>query len=133
MFLEILQNLQENTCASLFLNKVRPATLSKKRLWHRGFHVNFAKFLRTPFTEHLTATASVCLFSPLAVLLENKSNVENIFLTEGTTRSPWYWNASKQGPSFQCWRFFYSGFFLLLLFVFLLGFARLSFAAVFDY
>ena len=32
----------------------RPATLLKKRLWHRSFPVNFAKFLRTPFlTEHL--------------------------------------------------------------------------------
>ena len=41
---------------SLFFNKVaglRPATLSKKRLWHRCFPLNFAKFLRTPFfTEH---------------------------------------------------------------------------------
>ena len=33
---------------------LRPATLLKKRLWHRCFPVNFAKFLRTPFlTEHL--------------------------------------------------------------------------------
>ena len=34
---------------SLFLNKVAgstPATLLKKRLWHRCFPVNFAKFLR---------------------------------------------------------------------------------------
>ena len=32
----------------------RSATLSKKRLWHRCFPVNFAKFLRTPFSiEHL--------------------------------------------------------------------------------
>ena len=31
-----------------------PATLLKKRLWHRSFPVNFAKFLRIPFvTEHL--------------------------------------------------------------------------------
>ena len=41
---------------SLFLNKVaglRPATLLKKRLWHRCFLVNFTKFLRTTFlTEH---------------------------------------------------------------------------------
>ena len=37
---------------SLYFNKVasfRPATLLKKRLWHRCFPVNFAKFLRTPF------------------------------------------------------------------------------------
>ena len=44
--LEILQNPQENTR--------RPATLLKKRLWHRCFPVNFVKFLRTPFfIEHL--------------------------------------------------------------------------------
>ena len=31
-----------------------PATLLRKRLWHRCFPVNFAKFIRTPFvTEHL--------------------------------------------------------------------------------
>ena len=56
VFLEILQNSQE-LCQSLFFNKVaglRPATLLKKRLWHRHFPVNFVKFLRTPFfTEHL--------------------------------------------------------------------------------
>ena len=28
---------------------VRPATLLKKRPWHRCFPVNFAEFLRTPF------------------------------------------------------------------------------------
>ena len=33
---------------------VRTATLLKRTLWHRCFHVNFAKFLRTPFLiEHL--------------------------------------------------------------------------------
>ena len=47
----------KHLCQSLYLNKVaclRPATLFKKRLWHRCFPVSFAKFLRTPFlTEHL--------------------------------------------------------------------------------
>ena len=42
---------------SLFFNKVAgpsPATLLKKRLWHRCFYVNFVEFLRTPFCiEHL--------------------------------------------------------------------------------
>ena len=43
VFLEILQNSQENTCAGV-----------KKRLWGRCFPVNFAKFLRTPFfSDHL--------------------------------------------------------------------------------
>ena len=39
---------------NVFLRRLRPATFLKKRLWHRRFPVNFAKFLRTPFlTEHL--------------------------------------------------------------------------------
>ena len=45
VFVRISQNSQENTCA----------TLLKKRFWHICFHVNFARFLRTPFRflEHL--------------------------------------------------------------------------------
>ena len=43
VFLEISQNLQENT------EGLRPATSLKKRLWYRCFPVNFVKFLRTPF------------------------------------------------------------------------------------
>ena len=30
----------------------RPATLLKKRLWHRYSPMNFAKFLRTPFSQN---------------------------------------------------------------------------------
>ena len=40
----------------LYLIKLhsRPTSLLKKRFWHRCFHVNFEKFLRTSFlTEHL--------------------------------------------------------------------------------
>ena len=44
VFLEISQNSQENPCVGL-----RPGTLLKKRLWHRCFPVNFAKFLKAPF------------------------------------------------------------------------------------
>ena len=41
----------KHLCQILFFNKVagRPATLLKKRLWHRCFLLNFVKFLRTPF------------------------------------------------------------------------------------
>ena len=42
----------QHLCQSLFFNKfagLRPATLLKKRPWHRWFPVNFVKFLRTPF------------------------------------------------------------------------------------
>ena len=58
VFLEILQYSQENKhLRQSIFNKVaglRPATLSKKRPWHRCFPVNFVKFLRTSFlTEHL--------------------------------------------------------------------------------
>ena len=58
LFLEISQNSQENNlCQSLLFNKVAglsPATLLKKRRWHRCFPLNFAKLLRTPFfTGHL--------------------------------------------------------------------------------
>ena len=40
---------------SLFFNKVtglRPATLLKKRLWHRCFPVDFVKFLRTSLLQN---------------------------------------------------------------------------------
>ena len=47
----------KHLCQNLLFNKaacLRPAILLKKRLWHRCFPVNFAKFLRIPFlTEHL--------------------------------------------------------------------------------
>ena len=55
----ILKNFAKFTgkhlCQSLFFTKVadlRPATLLKKRLWHRYFPVNFAKFLKTSFLQN---------------------------------------------------------------------------------
>ena len=68
VFRKILQKLQENTQPMIYLSPfghfetqfrcvflltLRHATLLKKRLWHRRFSVNFAKFLRAPFCiEH---------------------------------------------------------------------------------
>ena len=47
----------KHLCQSFFFNKtagLQPATSLKKKLWHRCFPVNFAKFLKTPtLTEHL--------------------------------------------------------------------------------
>ena len=48
----------KHLCQSLFFNKVAgltPATLLKKRIWHRCFPVNLVKFPRIPFffKEHL--------------------------------------------------------------------------------
>ena len=37
-----------------------PATLLKKRLWHRYFPVNFAKFLRIPFVSIFHFSGSPC-------------------------------------------------------------------------
>ena len=45
VFLNILQNSQENTCAEAFFNKVTRVGL-KARLQSRCFSVNFAKCLR---------------------------------------------------------------------------------------
>ena len=57
-------------CQRLFFNNVadlNPATLFKKRLWHRCFTVNFAKFLRTPLlyntSGRLLLTIDVIIFN----------------------------------------------------------------------
>ena len=71
----------KHLCQSLYFNKVaslRPATLFKKRLWHRCFPVNFAKFLKTLFfTEHLWWL----LLNHLAISSSN--NLKNISNFEG--------------------------------------------------
>ena len=57
MFLENLQNLQENTCARVsFLIKLKAEACNfiKKETLAQVFLVNFANFLKTPFlTEHI--------------------------------------------------------------------------------
>ena len=76
MFLEILQNSQEKTCARVsFFNKVvglRVATLLKKRLWHSCFPLNFTKFLRTPF---LTENTFSCRITTVAAPVLLKSHI----------------------------------------------------------
>ena len=45
----------KHLCQTLFFNNIaglRPAALLEKRLWHRCFAVNFAKFLRTPILQN---------------------------------------------------------------------------------
>ena len=65
MFLEISQNLQENTRASLFFNKgasLIPATLLKKTLAQVFFCEFCENSKNTFFTKQLWTTASVfCL------------------------------------------------------------------------
>ena len=45
---------KKHLCQSLFFNNVSGWGLFKKRLWHRCFAVNFAKYLRTPFLQKTT-------------------------------------------------------------------------------
>ena len=77
----ILRNFAKFTgkhlCQVLFYNKVagpEPATLLKKRLWHRCFPMNFAKFLRTLF--HRTPLND-CFSTMQHFLAENPSKVLN--------------------------------------------------------
>ena len=77
-FLEISQNSQENTCAML-----GPATLLKKRLWHRCFPVNFVKFLRTPFLQN---TSGRLLFKR-EVSHSKRSKIERKYSTKESNDS----------------------------------------------
>ena len=59
----------KHLCQRLFFNKIadlRSATLLKKKLWHRCFPVNFAKFLRTPFLQN---TSGGCFWYAIETLV----------------------------------------------------------------
>ena len=84
VFLEISQNSQENTCARVsFIIKMQvwPATLLKKRLWHRCLPVNFVKSLRTPYLQN---TCGGCfwffLIGPWFIRIFRLWNFEKCFL-----------------------------------------------------
>ena len=79
VLLKLSQNSHENTCARLcFLIKWqawRPTTLLKKRLWHKRFPVNFAKFLKTPFFKN---TSGGCFWQSVRnVIAKLTSNVHH--------------------------------------------------------
>ena len=60
----------KHLCQNLFFKKNRkPANLLKKRLRYRGFGVNFAKFLWTPFLQN---TSGRLLLNVLKLLLISK-------------------------------------------------------------
>ena len=84
----------KHLCQSFLFNKVAaPATLLKKRLWHRCFPVNFAKFLRTPFfTEHLWW---------LLLCAMKFYFWKNVFFY-------WYKNLAENIAQFCCWTSSYS-------------------------
>ena len=54
MFLKISQNLQKNIYVFNKVVGLNRCSFIKKRLWHRCFPVNFAKFQRTPFLKNIS-------------------------------------------------------------------------------
>ena len=67
----------KHMCQSLFFNKVA-GLLLKKRLWHRCFPVDLAKFLRTPFSYK---TPPVAASEFIISRLQNTSkNMFNVFI-----------------------------------------------------
>ena len=50
----------KNRCSWKF--RLTPATLLKKRIWHRCFPVNFVKFLRTPFLQNTSGRMLLKMF-----------------------------------------------------------------------
>ena len=59
----VLRNFARFTGKHLCL---RPAALLKKRLWHRCFPVNFAKFLRTSFLQNTSGRVLLCSVKKLS-------------------------------------------------------------------
>ena len=71
----------KHLCQSLFFNKVaslRPVTLLKKRLWHRCFPVNFAKFLRIVFLQN--TSGRLLLQVRLKSMLNAPNSTQNMAL-----------------------------------------------------
>ena len=86
MYLKISQNFQENSGVATD----QTATLSNKRLRHRCFPVNFAKFLGTAFLQN---TSSDCLFNFYAsvTLILNALLRSKISTEAAVSRCPSKW------------------------------------------
>ena len=68
---------RKHLCHSLFFNKVaglRPASLSKKRLWRKCFPVNFTKFLRTPILQNTSRRLLLQDIKEKRLFLRKKGN-----------------------------------------------------------
>ena len=103
MFLGILQNQQENTCARVsFLIKLKAwvlmrAILLKKRFWHRYFPVNFPKFLKTPFLQNTSGRLLLPLIGFQIPRKEFRSvGVQNQKQSSrDVLESSWWWTFKK--------------------------------------
>ena len=80
--------------------RLQPATLLKKRLWHRLFPVNFAKFVGTPFLkEHLRW---LFLFFQLLMLLDKRYRLEKYFVGRITKQLCGRSNSQIRSEMFGC-------------------------------
>ena len=71
------------TFFSKFLIKLlRPATLLKKKLWHRCFPVNFVKFLRTPFLQNTSGRMLLTICTNFLIRLNLLKNTSLKFPVE---------------------------------------------------
>ena len=109
---------------SLFFNKIaglRPVTLLKKRLWHRCFLVNVAKFLRTPLgdcfwrkkqssvchNKKLTSVLIVCLVPWSNLRLKKtrcKTFAADLAILTVPAKKFWYHREKKAHTSKTEWR-----------------------------
>ena len=95
MFLEILQNSHENTCArvSFSINlKVDACNFIQQRLCHRRFPVNFAKFLRTTFLQNTFGRLLLSIFCTVVHLgpgkrPKNRSSSLEVFCKKAETEA----------------------------------------------
>ena len=87
LFLKLFNTYRKTPVSSLFCNKVaglRPATFLKKRLQHRCFPVNIAKFLRAPISR-ISANGYLyilfIIFTPFFVSLSNLVGLKKFLST----------------------------------------------------
>ena len=81
----------KHLCQSHFFKKVvglRPATLLKRRLWHRCFPVIFANFLRTPFLQNTSGRLLLIIYISIS-FVSLSLDKSNLFLTEDSVYSKW--------------------------------------------
>ena len=89
MFLEISQNSQENT---------QPATLLKKRLWHRSFPVNFVKLHRKP----LVVASDSSKFLKIFCIHKKMSVLKSLFNTVRGLKACNFHKKETQTQVFSC-------------------------------
>ena len=59
---------------------LRPATLLKKRIWHRRFPVNFVKFLRGALLQNTSVRLLLNIMENLSKVTWNKLIISSIFV-----------------------------------------------------